>query len=65
MVLAPNEIQSALWMKLKSHLEEKLAARRLQLEGKLDPDETNRMRGRIAELKDCLKLDEVSPFPVA
>ena len=61
MVLTQSERHSSTWMKIKVHLEERLSAQRLRLEGTLDLDETNRVRGRIAELKTCLKLEDDVP----
>ena len=65
MELTLSEQQSAAWRTVKAHLEMKLAAQRLRLEGPLDLDETNRVRGRIAELKSCLGLERPNESPVA
>ena len=65
MELTRSERHSALWLKIVAHLDEKLMTRRVQLEAPLDLDSTNRTRGRIAELKDLLKLNEEPLEPVA
>lgn len=56
--LTPGERQHPLWLKLKAHLEERLAGHRLKNDNNLTQDETQKVRGRIAELKELLKLGE-------
>lgn len=59
--LTPGEKNSALWKKLHEHLEERLEKARLQLESSLSIDETNRVRGKILELKAFLQLGDDKP----
>jgi hypothetical protein len=47
---------SALWMKLAKHLEQRLDILRKQNDGPMTPEETERQRGRIAEVKSLLTL---------
>lgn len=50
--------QSALWKKLRKHVEERLAAMRARNDSNKDETETARLRGRIAECKRLLSLDK-------
>lgn len=65
MNLTHVEAQSALWLKLKKHLEERLDVLRAKNDGDLDTTETARLRGRIAALKELIALEDPSPFIVA
>lgn len=63
-----SDKQSATWRKIQIHLEDLLKSRRGELELNKSTDETERLRGRIAELKGLLKIDveqiiEDSPPP--
>ena len=57
MYLHPIEAQSALWLKLKELMLERLDTLRHQNDGVLSLEETARLRGRIAELKNLLALE--------
>jgi hypothetical protein len=59
--LSAAERASPLWLRLKAHLNERLAKARTRNDGALAPDETARLRGRIACLKDLLALEEDRP----
>ena len=59
--LTPADRGSGLWVKLEQHLHERLVALQGQLEGDKEPDETNRLRGRIREIKGLLKEGEPAP----
>lgn len=61
--LSATERASPLWLRLKAHLHERLAKARTRNDGALAPDETARLRGRIACLKDLLALEEDRPPP--
>lgn len=59
--LTSAERTSPLWLRLKAHLQERLAKARSRNDGALAPDETAHLRGRIASLKDLLALEEDRP----
>ena len=65
MKLTDAEAHSALWTKLKEHMESRLATHRRKNDGDLDPTQTARMRGRIAELLSLLDLEKPEPAQVA
>lgn len=56
MTLTEMEHQSALWQKLDTHLHERLQALRSRNDGDLAPEETQKLRGRIAQIKEILAL---------
>ena len=56
MTLTDLERQSALWQKLAAHLSERLDAQRARNDGDLSPEDTQKLRGRIAQLKEILAL---------
>lgn len=56
MTLTDLERQSALWQKLAAHLSERLDAQRARNDGELSPEETHKLRGRIAQIKEILAL---------
>lgn len=58
MLLTSGERLSSIWIKVRQHLESRLNAAQRQLESNLPIDETNRVRGRIIELRALLKEDE-------
>lgn len=51
-----SDFTSPTWLRLKEHLEARLKDLRAQNDGRLDADETARMRGRIFEIKAFLAL---------
>lgn len=55
------EKNSAVWLKIKAHLEERLEKVRLQNDADLTPDQTAKLRGRIAEIKSFLALENPPP----
>lgn len=65
MKLEETEIHSELWMKLKEHMEQRLASLRLQNDVSKPSDQTEKLRGRIAELKILLALDQAPAIVVA
>lgn len=64
MTLSNEERQSALWLKLRAHLEDRLEALRFQNDGDRTPEETAKIRGRIAEVKNMLALDPPAPAAI-
>lgn len=50
-----------LWPRIERHLNTRLQALRVQLEGNKDIDETNRLRGRIQEVKLLLESAKDDP----
>lgn len=59
MKLTTLELQSAVWLKLRDHLNETLLSLRSQNDGDLDEIATARLRGRISAVKVILALGEV------
>ena len=55
--LSNAEKDSAIWKKLKAHLESRLDTMRKQNDHDLSPDDTSRQRGKIALCKEILGLD--------
>ena len=56
--LEQNEIHSALWKKLKAHMEVELNTLRMRNDGDHDPVATANIRGQIARLKALLSLEK-------
>lgn len=54
--LTQAEIYSATWTRLREHLEERLAGYRIKNDSNLTPEETIKLRGRIAEIKYLLGI---------
>jgi len=48
--------RTALWLKLEAHWRERLDILRRRNDGALSPDETQRLRGEISQLKAFLAL---------
>lgn len=55
---AESDKQSPTWRKIRTHVKDLLVLRRGELELNKTPEETERLRGRIAELKGLLKIEE-------
>jgi len=60
-VITPHERQSAVWQKLKPYLDTRLETLRRQNDGQLTPEQTAKLRGRIAEVKAILSLGTDKP----
>lgn len=60
-VVSELERQSPLWLKLKSHMEKRIAALRVKNDSDKDTEATAKLRGRIAELKILAALDNPAP----
>lgn len=55
------DFHSATWQKMKKHLQSQLESYRKENDGNLDNDKTQRVRGRIAEVKRLLALEDPTP----
>lgn len=55
--LTEDEARSAVWLKISAHLNTKLQGYRVKNDGSHAWDDTTRLRGRIAEIKELLALD--------
>lgn len=60
-LLTEADTHNPLWLKLKEHLESRLQSARCRNDGFLNSNETERLRGRIAEMKYL--LDQAKPGP--
>jgi hypothetical protein len=56
MKLDPHEAQTTVWIKVRDHIEARIAELRTKNDGHLDPTETAELRGRIAQLKELRAL---------
>lgn len=69
MRIEPHEMRSALWLKLQAHYSAQLDMLRRKNDGDMPPDQTQRLRGRIAQVKEFLALSgepgNGDPTPVA
>lgn len=61
LILNSAEKQTALWAKIKAHLESRLETCRKQNDGDADATQTAKMRGRILEIKGFLALENTPP----
>lgn len=61
MKLSADESRSALWLKIKEYLEQRLAEHRLKNDNNLNEIDTARLRGRIAEDLKLLEMDKPDP----
>lgn len=61
MRLTEQEMQSAVWLKLQAFMGERLQSLRCQNDGDLTLDQTNRLRGRVAQLKELLAIGQPTP----
>lgn len=59
--LKPEDFRTAVWKKIENKLNERLDAHRRKNDGNLSAEETNRVRGRIAEVKAILGLAKEPP----
>lgn len=58
--LTPTEVDSALWKKLKAHIEKRLDVMRKQNDGDMSAEETSRLRGKIGFAKEILGVEPSS-----
>ncbi len=61
MKLNDTERNSAPWQKVKAELESRLDLFRRKNDSNLDAEQTAKLRGRIAEIKNLLALGEPPP----
>jgi hypothetical protein len=54
--LEEHEIASSTWQKVSEHLENRLEILRLKNESSLPQEQTEKLRGRIAEIKRLLSI---------
>jgi hypothetical protein len=59
--IEPHEAETALWKKLKAHLEARQTSLRTRLEGDLNEVDTAKTRGHLLEIKMFLALDVPPP----
>ena len=59
--LTEMDRHSATWKKLQAHYEDRLAKLRVENDGRLNADDTARLRGRIHECKALLALGTDRP----
>lgn len=59
--MTESDRRSSLWLRLSEHLTNRLAQYRGKNDGPLTPDETARMRGCIACVKEILALGNEPP----
>ena len=64
-LLDANDLQTAVWRKIKEHIEAKQAKARSRLENDLDPVETAKVRGELKAHRHLLALGSPSPAPDA
>lgn len=60
-VITELERSSAVWQKLKPYYEARLASLRAKNDGNLTPEQTQRLRGQIAEVRGILSLGTDKP----
>jgi hypothetical protein len=60
--LTEHDKTSSLWMRLKAHLEGRLAVARIRNDAVLPEPETSALRGEIKTLKALIKLDAARPI---
>lgn len=61
-LLDANDKKSPLWVKIKTHYEQRLEMLRRKNDKRRSDEETDYLRGRIAEVKELLTLGD-SPTP--
>ena len=61
-VLSQDDVHSATWKKIKTHCEQRLQLLRAKNDASLPIDKTEKLRGRIAEIKNLMALDQPAPL---
>lgn len=59
--LTPSERVNPIWIKISNMLKERLAKARVTNDRKLSIEDTNVLRGRIAELKSLISIEQENP----
>lgn len=57
MIITDQDKHSAVWVKLKQHFQDRIEMLRLKNDGEIDEKMTQKLRGRIAELKELIDLE--------
>jgi hypothetical protein len=60
--LTEQDKATGLWLRLKAHMEDRLAAARVRNDAALTEPETAALRGEIKALKSLIRLDAVRPI---
>jgi hypothetical protein len=60
--LTANDKASSLWLRLRAHLDDRLAAARLRNDGALSEYQTASLRGEIKTLKHIIALGDDRPM---
>jgi len=60
-LMTPSDRTHAVWGKTMRNIKEMIETARLQLEGPLGIDETNRVRGRLIALRALERMDHDDP----
>lgn len=61
MILSASDKLNPLWISLMSHWTARLEQQRMQLEGNKSETDTAVLRGRIAEIRACMRLNNEVP----
>lgn len=64
-MLNEADLQTAVWLKLKKHLEERLESLRRKNDSDATETKTSKVRGRIAEVKELLAMAEPKKLQTA
>lgn len=65
MKLTEQDIQSKLWIKLEKYFDQRLAECRIKNDVSKPDLQTEKLRGRIAEIKHMKTLGDLPPMPSA
>jgi hypothetical protein len=60
-LLTQQDINGQVWKKIQDHLNARLLTMRAKNDGNLTADETAKVRGRIAEIKNMIELGNLAP----
>jgi hypothetical protein len=60
-ILTPQDRNSAVWQKIETYLDDKIARKRAENDAPLNAEQTATLRGYIACLKDLKKLNSDKP----
>lgn len=62
-LITPQERDTALWRKVRKHIEERIVSLRARNDKDRSERETAVLRGAIGELKSILSIDQDIPLP--
>lgn len=60
-VISEFEAKGGTWLRVKAHLERRLALMRAKNDASMGIEKTERLRGRIQEIKNLMALDKPTP----